>query len=35
MRGDPGISNLVLFFLFVSVKDLSIDLAKSLTNHTH
>ena len=25
LRGDPGISNLVLLFLFVSVKDLAVN----------
>ena len=39
LRGDPGISNLVLLFLFVSVKDLLSSTGGSetrhLTNHTH
>ena len=39
LRGDPGISNLILLFLFVSVKDLLSSTGGSetrhLTNHTH
>ena len=39
LRDDPGISNLVLLFLFVSVKDLLSSTSGSetrhLTNHTH